>query len=102
MRVEAEGDSVREQIGFRTIETRGTEILLNGKPLFLRGISAHEEAPFRAGRAFSAEDSRTLLGWAKELGCNFIRLAHYPHNENMLREADRMGVLVWSKRRSTG
>ncbi|MGC4050155.1 MAG: glycoside hydrolase family 2 TIM barrel-domain containing protein [Paludibaculum sp.] len=97
VRVEAESDTVREQIGFRTIETRGTDILLNGKPLFLRGISAHEEAPFRGGRAFSAEDSRTLLGWAKELGCNFIRLAHYPHNEYMLREADRMGVLVWSE-----
>jgi beta-glucuronidase len=43
------------------------------------------------------EDARTLLGWAKEMGCNFVRLAHYPHNENMLREADRMGLLVWSE-----
>jgi beta-glucuronidase len=88
---------VHEAIGFRTIEVRGTDILLNGKPLFLRGVSVHEEAPFRAGRAFSVEDARTLLGWAKEMGCNFVRLAHYPHNENMLREADRMGVLVWSE-----
>jgi len=97
VRVEAESDSVTERIGFRTIEAKGTEILLNGKPIFLRGISIHEEAPFRAGRAFSAEDSRTLLGWAKELGCNFVRLAHYPHNEFMVREADRMGLLVWSE-----
>jgi beta-glucuronidase len=95
--IAAETDTVHDSIGFRTIETRGTEILLNGKPLFLRGVSVHEEAPFRAGRAFSVEDSRTLLGWAKELGCNFVRLAHYPHNENMLREADRMGMLVWSE-----
>lgn len=97
VRVEAETDTVRDQIGFRTIETRGTEILLNGKPVFLRGISIHEEAPFRAGRAFSVEDSRTLLGWARELGCNFVRLAHYTHNENMVREADRLGLLVWSE-----
>jgi beta-glucuronidase len=95
--ITAETDTVHDSIGFRTIETRGTEILLNGKPLFLRGVSVHEEAPFRAGRAFSVEDARTLLGWAREMGCNFVRLAHYPHNENMLREADRMGMLVWSE-----
>ncbi len=89
--------TVEDAIGFRTIETRGTEILLNGKPIFLRGVCIHEEAPFRSGRAFSVEDARTLLGWAKELGANFVRLAHYPHNENMLREADRMGMLVWSE-----
>jgi beta-glucuronidase len=95
--IATETDTVHEAIGFRTIETRGTEILLNGKPVFLRGVSVHEEAPFRAGRAFSVEDARTLLGWAREMGCNFVRLAHYPHNENMLREADRMGMLVWSE-----
>jgi beta-glucuronidase len=95
--IDAETETVHEAIGFRTIETRGTDILLNGKPIFLRGVSVHEEAPFRAGRAFSVEDARTLLGWAKEMGCNFVRLAHYPHNENMLREADRMGLLVWSE-----
>ncbi len=95
--VAAETDTVKERIGFRTIETRGTEILLNGKPVFLRGICIHEEAPYRAGRAFSADDARTLLGWAKELGCNFVRLAHYPHNENMTREADRLGLMVWSE-----
>jgi len=46
------GDSVTDEIGFRTIETRGAQILLNGKPIFLRGISMHEEAPFRSGKAF--------------------------------------------------
>jgi len=95
--IAAETDTVRDRIGFRTIEVKGTEILLNGKPIFLRGVSIHEEAPFRGGRAFSDEDARVLLGWAKEMGCNFVRLAHYPHNENMLREADRMGLLVWSE-----
>jgi beta-glucuronidase len=38
-----------------------------------------------------------LLTWAKELGCNFVRLAHYPHDEAMTRLADRMGLLVWSE-----
>jgi beta-glucuronidase len=90
-------DSIDELMGFRTIETKGTEILLNGKPIFLRGVSIHAEAPYRTGRAFSDKDAETLLGWAKELGCNYVRLAHYPHDETMLRSADRMGILVWSE-----
>jgi len=95
--VAAETDTVAERIGFRSIETSGTDILLNGKPIFLRGISIHEEAPLRSGRAWTEDDARTLLGWAKELGCNFVRLAHYPHNEAMLRMADQMGLLVWGE-----
>jgi beta-glucuronidase len=95
--ISAQTDSVTDRIGFRSIETRGTDILLNGKPIFLRGINIHEEAPMRSGRAWSDEDARTLLGWARELNCNFVRLAHYPHNENMLRMADQMGILVWAE-----
>ena len=95
--IRAGEDGIAEEIGFRTIETRGTQILLNGKQLFLRGIAIHEEAPFRSGRAFSPEDDRSLLTWAKELGCNFVRLAHYPHNEDMVRLADHLGLLVWEE-----
>ena len=90
-------DFTADSIGFRTIETRGKELLLNGKPIFLKGISIHEEKPFGGGRANSTEDAHTLLSWAKELGCNFVRLAHYPHNEHAVREAERMGILVWSE-----
>jgi beta-glucuronidase len=95
--VSSGGDELHDQIGFRTIEVQGTNILLNGKPIFLRGISMHDEAPFREGRAFSPEDAQTLLGWVKELGCNVVRFAHYPHSENEVRLADRMGLLVWSE-----
>src|SRR5256712_10956806 len=95
--IEAETDRVQDQIGFRSIEARGADILLNGRPIFLRGVCIHEEAPFRGGRAYSREDASTLLGWAKELGANFVRLAHYPHNESMVREADRLGIMVWSE-----
>jgi beta-glucuronidase len=90
-------ETVEDQIGFRTIETRSTQILLNGKPVFLRGISLHEEAPFRSGRIASEEEDGTLLQWAKDLGCNFVRFAHYPYNEAMVRLADRMGLLVWEE-----
>lgn len=90
-------ENIADQIGFRTIETKGKEILLNGKKVFLRGISIHEEAPFRSGRAWSEEDAVTLLTWAKELGCNYVRLAHYPHNEKMVKEAEKMGLMIWSE-----
>jgi beta-glucuronidase len=90
-------DQISDRIGFRTIETRGTNVLLNGEPVFLRGISIHEENPLRGGRAWSAEDARLLLGWAKDLNCNFVRLAHYPHSENMARLADEMGIMVWEE-----
>ena len=95
--VEAETDRVHDLIGFRSIETRGSDILLNGRPIFLRGVAIHEEAPFRGGRAYSREDAITLLGWARELGCNFVRLAHYPHNESIIRQADKLGIMVWSE-----
>jgi beta-glucuronidase len=94
---ETSEDTLEDDMGFRTIETRGTEILLNGQPVFLRGISIHAEAPFRTGRAYSQQDVDTLLGWAKELGCNFVRLAHYPHDQRMTRTTDRLGILVWSE-----
>jgi len=97
VRVSAGADAVEERIGFRSIETKGQDILLNGRPVFLRGISIHEESPLRGGRAFNDADARMLLGWAKELGCNFVRLAHYPHNEQMTRVADELGLMVWSE-----
>jgi beta-glucuronidase len=95
--VDAGSDHVTDRIGFRTIEARGRDLLLNGKLLRLRGVSVHAEAPFRAGRVFSEADGRTLLNWAKEVECNFVRLPHYPHDEVMTRLADEMGLLVWSE-----
>jgi beta-glucuronidase len=90
-------NSVSDKIGFRTIEAKGTEILLNGKPMFLRGICIHEENALRGGRAYSNADAQMLLNWAKELNCNYVRLAHYPHSEYMVRLADEMGILVWEE-----
>lgn len=90
-------ETISERIGFRNIETQGPKLLLNGKPLFLRGISIHAEIPQEGRRAYSNEDARQLLGWAKELGCNMVRLAHYPHDERMTRLADSLGLVVWSE-----
>jgi beta-glucuronidase len=90
-------DAVKDWVGFRTIATSGQDILLNGKKIFLRGICLHEENPLRGGRAWSEADARQLLGWARELGCNFVRLVHYPHNEHLARVADEMGILCWEE-----
>ena len=90
-------DTLTDSMGFRTIETSGSHILLNGKPIVLNGICIHAEAPYRGGRVNTEQDVDTLLGWVKELGANYVRLAHYPHDEKMTRAADRMGILVWSE-----
>lgn len=89
--------TVADRIGFRHIAVNGEDILLNGKPIFLKGISIHEESALHDGRAWSEDDARHLLNMALELGTNFVRLAHYPHNEHMVRMADEMGLLVWSE-----
>ncbi|HEV8284187.1 MAG TPA: glycoside hydrolase family 2 TIM barrel-domain containing protein [Chitinophagaceae bacterium] len=90
-------DRVSEKIGFRVIEVHGKQILLNGKPLFLRGICMHEEIPQGMRRAYSKQDALQLLNEVKGLHANMVRLAHYPHNENMTRMADSLGILVWSE-----
>jgi beta-glucuronidase len=95
--ISAGPDRLTDEVGFRTIEVQGDQILLNGKPVFLRGVSFHDEAPFRSGRSWSDKDAETLLGWAHELHCNFVRMAHYPHTENEIRVADKLGIMVWSE-----
>lgn len=94
--IEYNNQILNDKIGFRTIETQNAKIVLNGKPVFLRGISIHEEND-KGGRANSEADAIRLLTWAKELGCNYVRLAHYPHNENMVRLADKIGLMVWEE-----
>ena len=96
---EAGEDVLKDRIGFRTIEVRGQDILLNGKPIFLRGISMHEEElGDNPVRRITPEAARALLTTIKQgLHGNFVRLAHYPHSEVMTRVADELGLLVWSE-----
>ncbi|UUF12510.1 MULTISPECIES: glycoside hydrolase family 2 protein [Flavobacterium] len=95
--IESETDTVSDTIGFRCIEVQGSKVLLNKKEIFFKGVNIHEENPNKGARAYSKEDALLLLNSAKELGCNLVRLAHYPHNENMVREAEKMGLMVWSE-----
>ncbi|KAF1685270.1 beta-glucuronidase [Pseudoxanthomonas broegbernensis] len=96
--IATEGDTLVDRVGLRTIAARGRQLLLNGEPVFLRGISVHEEySADGGGRVRDAQQARQLLQWAKELDANFVRLAHYPHNEHIVRLADEMGLLAWSE-----
>lgn len=95
--VSSKKDTVKENIGFRNIWVKGEDIYLNNKPIFLKSISFHEEIPQRKGRAFSEADAVMLLSEAKALGCNMVRLAHYPQNEYTVRLAEKMGFLLWEE-----
>ncbi len=91
-------DSVSDRIGFRTVATSGTKILVNGEHTYLSGISLHDEAlgdPAR--RMKTADEARALLQHAKDLGCNFVRLAHYQHNEHTVRVCDELGLMAWAE-----
>ena len=90
-------DKISERIGFRIIEVNGSEILLNGKKIFLKGICMHEENPITGRRNYNLDDAELMLGWAQELNANFVRLAHYPHNEYVHRLADELGILLWEE-----
>lgn len=95
--VSAGRDWVEEMIGFRNVRVEGEDIYLNGAPVFLKSVSFHEEIPQRMGRAFSESDAVMLLSEARALGCNMIRLAHYPQNEYIVRLAEKMGFMLWEE-----
>lgn len=94
--LECAGDRVEDRVGFREIRVNGREILLNGRPIFLRGISCHEDS-WKNGKALTHDERVENLHLAKELGCNFVRLAHYPHHEETAKLADEMGILLWEE-----
>ena len=89
-------DKVVDRVGFREISVEGRDILLNGKKLFLRGVSVHEDSQF-TGKALRDEERLTIIRTAKELGANYLRLAHYPHHENMAKLCDEQGILLWEE-----
>lgn len=92
-------DRWRDRIGFRTVRVEGTRVLLNDKPVFLRGISMHEEElGANPSRRMTEADARTLLTIIRDrMNGNFVRLAHYPHGSATTRLADEMGLIVWSE-----
>ncbi len=81
------------RIGFRHAVARGPEFLLNGKRLMLNGVCRHDmwrEQGFTLTRQQMEQDMRMI----KSLGCNFVRLVHYPHHRYVIDLADELGLLV--------
>lgn len=95
--ISAGKDSVTDKVGFRTIATKGKQILLNGRPIKLKGISMHEEPIGEDGPAFSEAHATRLLEEAKALNVNFVRAAHYPYSRHMAKMADELGLLLWEE-----
>ena len=96
--ISTDSDRITDKVGFRTIRVEGEQILLNDKPVFLKGVALHDETiGVNPGRCRNEEDARALLEAAKDLGCNFLRLAHYPHSEQMIRLAEQMGFMLWEE-----
>lgn len=96
VRVRCGKDQVADRVGFRQVRVQGTDILLNGTPLFLRGICVHEDDAVK-GKYTDSEDIARRFSDARELGCNFLRLAHYPHHELVAKTADALGFLLWEE-----
>jgi len=90
------GTEHRTRFGFRQIGVRGSEILLNGEPVHLRGINRHEMYPGRGMTLTAAEDRKDLED-IKALGCNFVRLCHYQQHPRVYDLADELGLLLWSE-----
>ncbi len=89
-------DRVSDRVGFRDIRVAGERILLNGRDIWLRGVCVHEDDA-ALGRVTSDDDIRRRFAHARALGCNFLRLAHYPHHERVAEIADEVGLLLWEE-----
>jgi beta-galactosidase len=82
-----------QQLGFRQTEIRGSEILINGSPVKLRGTCHHDAHP-TMGRAVTAKLTRRDLELMKEANLNAVRTSHYPPIQELLDIADELGLYV--------
>lgn len=87
-------DVFQTKIGFREFIAQAGKFMLNGKNIFIRGISRHHLHP-DYGMTMPESVMLDDLRLVKELGCNFIRLPHYPQNTEVLDACDKLGLLVW-------
>jgi beta-glucuronidase len=86
-------DSYEEPFGVRTVAVRDGRFLLNGKPFYFKGFGKHEDFPVHGrglDEAVAVKDLQ-LLRW---LGANSFRTSHYPYAEELMRLADRLGLVV--------
>ena len=92
--ISAGKDKAVTEVGFRFFSfDRDKGFFLNGRSYPLRGVSMHQDMHLKA-TALSNADFDADYETVRELGCNFLRLAHYPHNDYAFRLCDRMGIIV--------
>lgn len=86
-------DEYDTEIGIRTVKVEGTSILLNGKPVYLRGFGKHEDSDI-VGRGFHIGVMKRDFELMKWIGANSFRTSHYPYSEEIYQMADREGFLI--------
>lgn len=86
-------DEYDTEIGIRTVKVEGTSILLNGKPVYLRGFGKHEDSDI-VGRGFNIGVMKRDFELMKWIGANSFRTSHYPYSEEIYQMADREGFLI--------
>ena len=86
-------DEYEEEIGIRTVEVKDTSILLNGKPVYLKGFGKHEDSDI-VGRGFNIGIMKRDFELMKWIGANSFRTSHYPYSEEIYKMADREGFLI--------
>lgn len=84
------------KVGFREVEVKGNELLVNGSPVKLRGVNRHEVHPL-TGRSISPALCRQDALLFRDANCNYIRTSHYPPSEEFLEAADELGLFVESE-----
>ena len=90
-------DEISDRVGFRWFEFKDHgAFYLNGKRLLLRGTHRHEEHA-GVGAAMSNEQHRADINLIKDMGANFVRLAHYPQDPEVYKACDELGLLVWDE-----
>jgi beta-glucuronidase len=89
-------DDMEVSFGLRRIESRAGRIWLNGEPIRLIGYNRHEWDA-NCGPATPVQKMAHDLDHLRNLGCNFVRGAHYPHDQRFLDLCDEMGLLVWEE-----
>ena len=95
--ISTQNESISDEIGFRSIKTKGQKIYLNNKEIKFKGISMHSEPIGASGPAFSKEHFKELLATASDLNINFIRAAHYPYTRHLAKVADKIGLMLWEE-----
>ena len=86
-------DEYREEIGIRTVEVKGKDILINGKPVYLKGFGKHEDSDI-VGRGFNIGVMKRDFECMKWIGANSFRTSHYPYSDEIYEMADREGFLI--------